>query len=52
MLLIPKNANSSLSNSLLMKKERHTLKALIVKKKWLKTLLLESCKSKKGAKNY
>ncbi|GAA8186688.1 hypothetical protein HpDR148_10410 [Helicobacter pylori] len=40
LLLIPKNANSSLSNNLLRKKERHTLKALIVKKKWLKTLLL------------
>ncbi|GAA9661599.1 hypothetical protein VEHV062_11030 [Helicobacter pylori] len=40
LLLIAKNANSSLSNKPLRKKERHTLKALIVKKKWLKTLLL------------
>ncbi|GAA8913014.1 hypothetical protein HpEKA39_14970 [Helicobacter pylori] len=41
LLLIPKNANSSLSNkSLLMKKESNTSKALIVKKKWPKTLLL------------
>ncbi len=53
LLLIPKNANSSLSNKPFnMKKEKNTSKALIAKKKWLKTLLLGSCKSKKGAKNY
>ncbi len=52
LLLIPKNANSSLSNKLLMKKEKNTSKALIAKKKWPKTLLLGSSKSKKGAKNY
>ncbi|GAA7124901.1 hypothetical protein ID0233_15060 [Helicobacter pylori] len=41
LLLMAKNANSSLSNkSLLMKKESNTSKALIVKKKWPKTLLL------------
>lgn len=40
LLLIPKNANSSLSNKPFeRKKEKNTLKALIVKKKWLKTLL-------------
>ncbi len=41
LLLIAKNANSSLSNkSLFMKKESNTSKALVVKKKWPKTLLL------------
>ncbi|GAA9513595.1 hypothetical protein UBN26_13250 [Helicobacter pylori] len=52
LLLIAKNTNSSLATSLLRRKEKNTSKALIVKKKWLKTLLLESRKSKKGAKNY
>lgn len=52
LLLIPKNANSSLSNKPFEEKKKNTSKALIAKKKWLKTLLLESHKSKKGAKNY
>ncbi len=52
LLLISKNANSSLSNKPFDEKRKQYLKALIVKKKWLKTLLLESRKSKKGAKNY
>ncbi|GHQ74532.1 hypothetical protein JP0076_15140 [Helicobacter pylori] len=40
LLLIPKNANSSLSNKPFDEKEKNTSKDLIVKKKWLKTLLL------------
>ncbi len=52
LLLIPKNANSSLSNKPFEEKERNISKALIAKKKWLKTLLLELHKSKKGVKNY
>ncbi len=52
LLLMAKNANSSLSNNLLMRKESNTSKALIVKKKWPKTLLLGSSKSKKRVKNY
>ncbi|GAA8511212.1 hypothetical protein KKKH55_14510 [Helicobacter pylori] len=52
LLLMAKNANSSLSNKPFDEKESNTSKALIVKKKWPKTLLLGSSKSKKGVKNY
>ncbi|EJB72677.1 hypothetical protein HPHPA26_1397 [Helicobacter pylori Hp A-26] len=52
LLLIPKNANSSLSNKPFDEKRKNTLKALIVKKKWPKTLLLGLQRFKKGAKNY
>ncbi len=52
LLLMAKNANSSLSNKPFDKKESNTSKALIAKKKWPKTLLLGSSKSKKGVKNY
>ncbi|EJB43411.1 hypothetical protein HPHPA5_0686 [Helicobacter pylori Hp A-5] len=52
LLLIPKNANSSLSNKPFDEKEKNTLKALTAKKKWLKTLLLGLLRFKKGAKNY
>ncbi|EMH41970.1 hypothetical protein HMPREF1430_00999 [Helicobacter pylori GAM96Ai] len=52
LLLIPKNANSSLSNKPFDEKKRHTLKALTAKKKWLKTLLSGLQRFKKGAKNY
>ncbi len=55
LLLMAKNANSSLSNKPFDEKRKQYLKgsySLIVKKKWPRTLLLVSSKSKKGAKNY
>ncbi|GAA7162062.1 hypothetical protein VN0480_14100 [Helicobacter pylori] len=52
LLLISKNANSSLSNKPFDEKRKQYLKGSYSEKKWPKTLLLGSSKSKKGAKNY